>query len=134
MCIKRYKSAARRQVGAGYRSSKCQLEAIQLLAAVFVMASGPLEPLQSATVHIWIYTVTSGYLSSLSLLLWLLFIDLFMFGCFILSREEYVFFPAVMLSEVRGLMCSLGRVIEMHFCVCVAGAPKTLCRPGSCCL
>lgn len=93
MCIKRYKSAARRQVGAGYRSSKCQLEAIQLLAAVFVTASGPLEPLQSATVRSWIYTVTSGYLSSLSLLLCFLFIDLFVFGCFTVSHEECVLSP-----------------------------------------
>lgn len=62
MCIKRYKSSAWGQVGAGCRSSKCQLEAIQFPAAVFLMAGQTLEPFTISTVHICIDTVTSGYI------------------------------------------------------------------------
>lgn len=44
--------------------------------------------------HIWIDTVKSGYMATSHLfhfLLWLLFIDLFVFGCFTLSHEKCFF-------------------------------------------
>lgn len=83
-CIKTCKSTAQSQVGAGYPSIKCQLEAFQRLAAIFLMTEQTSQTSSIRTAPIWIDTMTSGYMERPLIaftLLWLSFIELFMFGC-----------------------------------------------------
>lgn len=102
MCIKRYKSTAQREVGAGDRSFKCQLETVQLLAAVFW------RPVDLWSFHNQHWALLDIHLASLASPGFNFYVGFHLkhclyFFCFILSGGE-----CFALSEVRGLMCSLG--------------------------